>query len=90
MSAGEPIVATSERRNGILRLSPNALRALGRLQEGPATGLDLFRAGAGMRYGARLLELRRAGHQISKRCLGRDPEVWEYTLADPQSGKPEA
>lgn len=41
-----------------------AERILERLRVGPATGLDLLRAGGGTRYGARILELRRAGHQI--------------------------
>lgn len=37
---------------------------LGRLQAGAATGLDLLRAGGGLRYGARIAELRERGHLI--------------------------
>lgn len=37
-----------------------------------------------MRYGARLLELRQAGHEICKRRIGTDPDVWLYWLVDAQ------
>jgi len=45
------------------RLAGNALRALARLRQGPATNVELL-ALAGMRFGARLFELRRAGYHI--------------------------
>jgi len=45
------------------RLQRSALLILGRLQEGPATNLELLPFS--IRYGARLFELRAAGHQIT-------------------------
>jgi len=39
-------------------------KILARLRVGPATGIELLQAGGGIRYGARILELRRAGHAI--------------------------
>src|SRR3990172_3003858 len=45
------------------RLRRSALRILGQLQTGPATNLELQTVG-GLRYGARLHELRQAGHRI--------------------------
>lgn len=47
------------------RLRAACLRILGRLQQGPATNAELLQIG-GFRFGARLHELRRAGHKI--RC----------------------
>ena len=41
-----------------------AERILDRLRQGPATGLDLLKAGGGTRYGARIKELRDCGHVI--------------------------
>ena len=35
-----------------------AEKILARLRQGPATGLDLLKAGGGTRYGARIMELR--------------------------------
>lgn len=46
------------------RLQKAALRILGRLQEGAATNAELLAIG-GFRFGARLHELRRAGHRIT-------------------------
>lgn len=39
-------------------------RVLARLVHGPATGLELLRAGGGTRYGQRIAELREEGHRI--------------------------
>ena len=50
-----------------------AERILARLREGPATGLDLLKAGGGTRYGARLLELRRQGYRIETDMGGEWP-----------------
>jgi hypothetical protein len=41
-----------------------AQKVLARLRQGPATGLDLLKAGGGTRYGARICELRARGHRI--------------------------
>lgn len=41
-----------------------AEKILARLRQGPATGLDLLKAGGGTRYGARIHELRGLGHRI--------------------------
>jgi len=46
------------------RLRRSALRILGRLQTGPATNIELQSVG-GLRYGARLHELRQAGHRVT-------------------------
>ena len=54
-----------------------AERILLRLRQGPATGIELLQAGGGTRYGARLLELRRAGHAIETDMSGEWPT---YTL----------
>jgi len=52
-------------------------KILARLRVGPATGIELLQAGGGTRYGARLLELRRAGHAIETDMSGEWPT---YTL----------
>jgi hypothetical protein len=55
-----------------------AMKILGRLQSGPCTGLELLAAGGGIRYGARVAELRKRGHNITAENLGEG--VWQYTL----------
>ena len=65
----------------IRRQSRSALKILGRLQLGPATGMQLMYAGGGVRYGARLLELRQAGHNIE--AIHKGEGVWEYRLILP-------
>jgi len=45
-------------------LQRKCLLILGRLQAGPATGMELLAVG-GMRFSARVHELRQAGHAIS-------------------------
>jgi hypothetical protein len=47
------------------RLKRSCALILGRLQQGPASNLDLMRCGGGIRYGARIHELRARGHRIS-------------------------
>ena len=60
------------------RLHRAALRVLGRLQRGPVTNLELVSVG-GVRYGARIHELRQAGHKI--RCDEDKASGWAvYTL----------
>jgi hypothetical protein len=47
------------------------------------SGMTLIAAGAGTRFGGRIEELRKAGHNIESR---RDPSgaaVWEYRLVIP-------
>ena len=61
------------------RLKPSAVAILARLQQGPATALDLARCGGGLRYGARLLELRQVGHAILAEDEGAG--VWRYRLS---------
>ena len=46
------------------RRETRAQAILARLRRGPASSQELLRVG-GLRYGARLLELRRAGHRIT-------------------------
>lgn len=55
------------------RPATRAERILARLRQGPATGLELLKAGGGTRYGARLLELRDAGHHIETDMSGEFP-----------------
>ena len=50
-----------------------AERVLERLRQGPATGLDLLKAGGGTRYGARVKELRDRGYGIETRLSGKWP-----------------
>ena len=67
-------------RDALQRLPSKLTRAqkiLLRLRQGPATGLELLHAGGGIRYGARILELRRAGHAIETDMGGEWPT---YTL----------
>ena len=47
------------------KLSPAAARVLGRLTQGPATNFELVQPGCGgIRFGARIFELRERGHRI--------------------------
>lgn len=46
------------------RLQRKALLILGRLEQGPATNVELWKVG-GFRFGARVFELRQAGHLIT-------------------------
>jgi hypothetical protein len=57
------------------------LKILGRLQIGPATSRDLAVAGGTFRYGARVADLRKAGHNITSENLGKG--LWKYTLVMP-------
>ena len=54
---------------------------LARLELGPATGMDLMRAGGGVRYGARLHQLRQEGRNIE--AIHKGSGVWEYRLVAP-------
>jgi hypothetical protein len=56
--------AASELAHAIRGRETRAQRILSRLQRGPATSQQLLQVG-GLRYGARLLELRQAGHKIT-------------------------
>ncbi len=52
------------------RKMTRAEKILARLRQGPATGLELLKAGGGTRYGARIYELRKKGYRI------RGPVDW--------------
>ena len=65
----------------IRRLHRASLKILGRLQDGPALAAELVACGGGYRYGARLLELRQAGHNIE--AISKGEGVWEYRLILP-------
>lgn len=54
----------------------DALRAL--LADGLWHSMAELRTVAGWRYGARLLELRKAGLTVEKRTVGGDSSCWEY------------
>lgn len=56
--------AARELAQAVRKRESNAARILSRLRCGPATTLELAAIG-GVRFGARLLELRRAGHRIT-------------------------
>lgn len=56
--------AASELAHALRGRETRAQRILARLRQGPATTWELAQTG-GVRFGARLLELRRAGHRIS-------------------------
>lgn len=58
------------------RLSAQHAKILDRLREGPATNLELELIAH--RFGARLNELKRAGHPWLKRCI--KPGLYEYRL----------
>ena len=58
--AEHPRVLVPKRKGGPTR----AERILERLRQGPATSLDLVKAGGGLRYSARIQELREKGHRI--------------------------
>jgi hypothetical protein len=55
-------------------------RILARLKEGSATTMELARVG-GIRFGARILELRQAGHRITREDHRHAGDEWStYTL----------
>lgn len=56
--------AASELAHAIRGRETKAARILARLRQGPATTIQLALVG-GVRFGARILELRRAGHRIT-------------------------
>lgn len=56
--------AASELAHAIRGRESKAQRILARLRQGPASTMQLALVG-GVRFGARLLELRRAGHRIT-------------------------
>lgn len=60
------------------RLGKQHHAILDRLREGPATNIELSRIG--QRFGARLEELKKAGHRWTKTAI--EPGVWQYKLAD--------
>ena len=62
----------------LARQSRAARAILDRLQDGPALAAELVACGGGYRYGARLLELRQAGHNIE--AIHKGEGVWEYRL----------
>ena len=53
-------------------------RILARLQQGPATNVELN--AICYRYGARIFELKRDGYAIDKACVAAG--VWRYTLTE--------
>lgn len=61
------------------RLGKSSLRILARLKEGPATNAELMQIG-GMRFGARLHDLKKAGHKFKSANL--DGGLWIYELEE--------
>lgn len=72
--AGRELGAALDRRE------TKAQRILARLQRGPADTMELARLG-GVRFGARLLELRQAGHRI---LTEHHPDHAIYRLENPR------
>lgn len=68
--------AASQLAHAVRGRETRAQRILARLRQGPATSQQLLAVG-GLKYGARLLELRRAGHRI---VTEEHPEYAVYTL----------
>jgi hypothetical protein len=62
----------------LVRRQSNKDRVLARLQQGPASNVELN--GICFRYGARIFELIRDGHPIRKTHVGDG--VWRYTLVN--------
>jgi hypothetical protein len=60
------------------RLSPQHDAILARLRQGPATNLEL--EAIAHRFGARLHELKRAGHEIKRECV--ESGVYRYELIE--------
>jgi hypothetical protein len=68
------------------RLKRSCALILGRLQAGPATGLELVHAGGGLRYNARIFELRKRGHVIEKTLVDEGRGIWSYRLVPIKAG----
>jgi hypothetical protein len=76
---GEPPLSKAERA----RLKPSALAILGRLQQGPATNVELLAIG-GFRYGGRIHELRGVGHNIPEpENLGGGKRLYRLIVQKP-------
>lgn len=72
--------AASELAHAVRGRETKAQRILARLKEGPATSLNLLAVG-GLRYGARIHELRLAGHRITREDHVQAGQEWStYTL----------
>lgn len=72
--------AASERAHSLRHRESKAERVLARLKEGPATSLNLLAVG-GLRYGARIHELREAGNRIDREDFSHAGQEWSvYTL----------
>jgi hypothetical protein len=56
--------AARELARAVRKRETRAQKILARLRQGPANSQELIAVG-GLRFGARILELRRAGHQIT-------------------------
>lgn len=63
-----------------LRLTGNTGRVYRRLQEGPATSVELMQAGGGIRFGARIAELRQKYEILAEPTF--EPGIWLYTLVE--------
>ena len=59
------------------RLSKNSAAVLARLEQGPATNAQLMQVG-GMRFGARIHDLKKHGYKISSEHLSDG--IWVYEL----------
>ena len=72
--------AASELAHAVRGRETKANRILARLKEGPATSLNLLAVG-GLRYGARIHELRQQGHTITREDNVQGGQEWSvYTL----------
>ena len=67
------------------------LAALREAGEAGVTSLEFVKTGCGLRYGARIQELRAEGYEIDVARIGSEPTVYRYTLksAPPVPARPE-
>ena len=72
-----PVVDRNVSKRDRFRLTQSSIRILQRLKSGPATNTELTKIG-GMRFGARLHDLRKAGYPTRSRHLVGG--VWIYEL----------
>ena len=72
-----PVVDPNASDDDKHRLPKSSVAILERLQQGPATNVELLEVG-GMRFGARLHDLRKHGHEITSDRL--HDGLWVYQL----------
>lgn len=72
-----PVVDPNVDVRDIPRLGKSSLNVLARLKRGPATNVELMEVG-GMRFGARIHDLKKHGYSVRSERL--DGGIWVYEL----------